>query len=569
MNIAGHKFACITAWGALLLGAASQCGCAMHQIYSDLDGYDHPDKKDGYERLIHVDQHGNVHRGLEPNNAESDDADHAPTPVPLQSEFPAPTPAGVSLSEQSGEFYKNLEALRREQNSAAAQAAAVTQIAAHAVAKPDLPEKLEIPTGVEPTVVRSKRFTLEYDDTLLGPDGIAKVELYGTRDNGRTWELLGEDQDRRSPYVVEMDEEGLFGFRIAVAGKNGLASRPPRGGELPELWVQVDCDVPAFLGNLRAGEGEVVIADDEATADGASRRDMHAHDAVQHGQVRKASHSERSDSAVHDADADWQTHLASAITDLEIELAGRNMASGEEGDVAPAKRAALTDEQRARLDGRLRLLYAAAGRHEDAIRSSEHQSTEENEFWSQQMDSLHLLLDSDDQLSPARRSAAALDRLRDAEDKLAALSELHVRNLTFCTAAHSFGVFETSVAGDRWKHSDYREAKFEPQQPVVLYFEVDNFTSEQQTSREFPEGAWRTSLRGRYTILDRAGQPLERRELKLRDDVCRNRRHDYFVAYKTWMPQLNPGRYTLELLVEDAIAGKIGTSTIDFEIVAR
>ena len=49
----------------------------------------------------------------------------------------------------------------------------------------------------------------------------------------------------------------------------------------------------------------------------------------------------------------------------------------------------------------------------------------------------------------------------------------------------------------------------------------------------------------------------------------RERRHDYFVAYKTWMPQLNPGRYTLELLVEDAIAGKIGTSTIDFEIVSR
>ena len=104
---------------------------------------------------------------------------------------------------------------------------------------------------------------------------------------------------------------------------------------------------------------------------------------------------------------------------------------------------------------------------------------------------------------------------------------------------------------------------------MVLYFEVNNFTSEQHTSREYPDGAWKTALQGSYTILDHNGRPLERREMKLRDDICRNRRHDYFVAYKTWMPKLNPGRYTLELLIEDAIAGKIGTSTIDFEIVAR
>ena len=41
------------------------------------------------------------------------------------------------------------------------------------------------------------------------------------------------------------------------------------------------------------------------------------------------------------------------------------------------------------------------------------------------------------------------------------------------------------------------------------------------------------------------------------------------LAYKTWMPDINPGHYTLELLVEDTIAEKIGTSTTDFEIIAR
>ena len=288
--------------------------------------------------------------------------------------------------------------------------------------------------------------------------------------------------------------------------------------------------------------------------------------------VTQASHQEpreRSDTnsakAEDKTDVDWQTHLDCAIAGIEKQLVG--VGDTAEGTSSAAED--ITDEEKTRLAAQLRMLQLARGRYEQAIRNSPHHSTEENEYWSHQIHGLHLLISADDKLPMARRWAAALSELRDASDKLAAFSELQIANLTFCTAAHSFGVFETSIADDRWKNKDYREAKFEPEQPVILYFEVNNFLSEQHTSREYPDGAWRTSFKGSYTILDRDGRPLDRRELQLRDDICRNRRHDYFVAYKTWMPDINPGHYTLELLIEDTIAGKIGTATIDFEIVAK
>ena len=566
-------------------------GCMIPQVSGDPTA-----NSDGYERVIRVDEHGNVEHGNTqrsralsrddtsrevedtqtlsaarrgsdlPHETRREDIadDQSSQSVSSPAEPIHPVSPGTSLSEQSNDFHNALAKLRNAG---------------------DTPERsVEVPPGVTPTVVHAPRFKLEYDDQLLGAGGIARVELYGTRDNGRTWQRLGEDKDRRSPYDVDVEEDGLYGFRIAVAGKNGLASRPPKNGELPELWVKVDRRQPAFVGNLRASEGEVHIADTEDNS--SSPMDAPAEDDQQNssrktvgnqnkpaGGVQQANFeapaNKDSDAPQDSADdnVDWQTHLAKAIAGAQAELAG-DVETSEE-DSSSRRESQLSEDHKARLAAHLRMLHLVGGRHDEAIRNSPHHSTQENEYWSHQMHSLHLLTSDDSKLPPSRRSAAALAQLQGATDKLGAISELRIANLTFCTAAHSFGVYETKIAGDQWKNSDYREAKFEPEQPVVLYFEVNNFISEQHTSRDYPDGAWRTSLKGSYTILDRDGRPLDRRELQLRDDICRNRRHDYFVAYKTWMPDINPGHYTLELLIEDTIAEKIGTSTIDFQIVAQ
>jgi hypothetical protein len=85
---------------------------------------------------------------------------------------------------------------------------------------------------------------LHYDVETIGPQGIAKVELWGTRDGGRSWENWGVDPDRTTPFLVEVDKEGLYGFRVVIAGNNGLASTVPAAGDVADVWIGVDATRP-------------------------------------------------------------------------------------------------------------------------------------------------------------------------------------------------------------------------------------------------------------------------------------------------------------------------------------
>jgi hypothetical protein len=94
-------------------------------------------------------------------------------------------------------------------------------------------------------MVNTRRFELGYDVDSVGSDGISKVELWGTRDGGRSWQCFGADSDTRSPFPVRVDGEGLYGFRMIVETTSGLRGMTPRAGELPDIWVGVDTTRPA------------------------------------------------------------------------------------------------------------------------------------------------------------------------------------------------------------------------------------------------------------------------------------------------------------------------------------
>jgi hypothetical protein len=101
-----------------------------------------------------------------------------------------------------------------------------------------------LPPGEQPRMVNSRRFEIDYEVDALGTVGIAKVELYGTRDWGQTWVSFGYDNDNRTPFTVVVDQEGMYGFRIVVETANGLGGLPPRGGDRPDVWVAVDLTKP-------------------------------------------------------------------------------------------------------------------------------------------------------------------------------------------------------------------------------------------------------------------------------------------------------------------------------------
>lgn len=111
-----------------------------------------------------------------------------------------------------------------------------------------------VPRGQRPEMIHSRRFELDYEVADVGSSGIGRVELWGTRDGGRTWESYAIDEDQQSPIDVTVHGEGIYGFRIAVRSGAGVGGQGPASGELPDVWMGVDVTRP-FARLLAAEQG--------------------------------------------------------------------------------------------------------------------------------------------------------------------------------------------------------------------------------------------------------------------------------------------------------------------------
>lgn len=126
-------------------------------------------------------------------------------------------------------------------------------------------------------IVNSRRFMIDYRIDGVGPSGVRRVELYVTRDDGRTWTKHGEDTDRVSPILVEVAEDGMYGFSLRVQSGNATVSRAPIDGEQPDFTLRVDQTPPSVSllpaqTALIGGNGDIVfqwIADDQNPVEGS------------------------------------------------------------------------------------------------------------------------------------------------------------------------------------------------------------------------------------------------------------------------------------------------------------
>ena len=78
----------------------------------------------------------------------------------------------------------------------------------------------------------------------MGSAGLTRVELWGTRDGGRTWKSFALDDDKRSPMLVRVAEEGLYGFSVVASGPADQPGRAPASGESPQVLINVDLTKP-------------------------------------------------------------------------------------------------------------------------------------------------------------------------------------------------------------------------------------------------------------------------------------------------------------------------------------
>lgn len=99
-------------------------------------------------------------------------------------------------------------------------------------------------TNAPVNFISTKRFRLPYGIDSIDPSGVGRIDLWMTRDDGKTWNNWGTDPDSKSPFPVEVQDDGRYGFRIVVQSKEGLAGLGPSSGDDADIWVNVDSQSP-------------------------------------------------------------------------------------------------------------------------------------------------------------------------------------------------------------------------------------------------------------------------------------------------------------------------------------
>jgi hypothetical protein len=101
-------------------------------------------------------------------------------------------------------------------------------------------------------VINYPRFNLSYDLEARGPSGISRVDLWVTRDDGRTWQKWSQHEGKGGAVTVALDVrentqlEGLYGFRLVPVSGAGLSEREPVAGDAPDMRVILDITPPTI-----------------------------------------------------------------------------------------------------------------------------------------------------------------------------------------------------------------------------------------------------------------------------------------------------------------------------------
>ena len=199
----------------------------------------------------------------------------------------------------------------------------------------------------------------------------------------------------------------------------------------------------------------------------------------------------------------------------------------------------------------LRLLYVSQRRLKDAMLPIEKLSNGENDYFQHQMQALYEASNPDAMPVASRHWSLVMNSQREATNHLAAVSNLEVKSVAFCTEVERYGVI-----------TKFPKYQFQADQEVLLYCEIENVAATKVKKEGFE-----SQLQGSYEIMDAQGRKIADQLLPMEPEICQNHRRDYFIVYKIYMPQqIATGNYQLRLTVEDMKAHKFGQSQLDFQI---
>ena len=120
------------------------------------------------------------------------------------------------------------------------------------------------PKNVERKFVNSKQISLSYDLKDVGPSGVSAIELWYTLYQGRAWNKLTEyPTEKTAPeangakkLTFEVQDEGIYGITLVAKSGVGLGDQPPKVGDRPQFWIEVDLTRPVVqILNVNVGSG--------------------------------------------------------------------------------------------------------------------------------------------------------------------------------------------------------------------------------------------------------------------------------------------------------------------------
>jgi hypothetical protein len=104
-------------------------------------------------------------------------------------------------------------------------------------------------------LVNKRQIQLDYRIDDVGSSKVKAVEVWFTQD-GKTWQRTDRDAAPEPPYVVEVGKEGRYGFTLIARSGVGLSEPPPKAGDEPQQWVEVDETAPAVkIQSVEVGRG--------------------------------------------------------------------------------------------------------------------------------------------------------------------------------------------------------------------------------------------------------------------------------------------------------------------------
>jgi hypothetical protein len=195
-------------------------------------------------------------------------ADPGPAPGPLPTQLPdrswSPAPPGGTAPAVLTKTGGRTGSDSTETGTTSAQvkptivAAAGSEVTPPPAVAPPGPARGPLPPV---QMVKKRQITIDYEVTKFGPSGVKSVELYVTRDDGRTWLLCGgedkisgaapaeprgtADSSFKRSLTVELQADGLYGFYLVVRSGAGLGKPPPRNGlDAPQMRIEVDTTAP-------------------------------------------------------------------------------------------------------------------------------------------------------------------------------------------------------------------------------------------------------------------------------------------------------------------------------------